>query len=56
MHGLEDLNVLDNTVVFFTSDNGYHLGEHKMPFGKGNVDSSPPPPPNPPFLFLKKGW
>ena len=21
--------------MFFTSDNGYHLGEHKLPFGKG---------------------
>ncbi len=34
--GLEELGVLDNTYVFFSSDNGYHLGEHKLPFGKGN--------------------
>merc|ERR1711974_38681 len=35
MDGLKHLGVLDNTYVFFSSDNGYHLGEHKMPFGKG---------------------
>lgn len=33
--GLRDMNVLDNTIVIFTSDNGFHLGEHNMPFGKG---------------------
>ena len=33
--GLDKLQVLNDTVIFFTSDNGYHLGEHKMPFGKG---------------------
>jgi N-acetylglucosamine-6-sulfatase len=26
---------LDNTYIFFTSDNGYHLGEHRLPGGKG---------------------
>lgn len=25
---------LDNTYVIFTSDNGFHLGEHRMPAGK----------------------
>ena len=25
---------LDNTYVVFTSDNGYHLGQHRMPAGK----------------------
>ena len=25
---------LDNTYIFFTSDNGYHLGEHRMTQGK----------------------
>ena len=33
--GFEKLGVLDNTFVFFSSDNGYHLGEHKLVFGKG---------------------
>jgi N-acetylglucosamine-6-sulfatase len=28
---------LDNTYVFFTSDNGYHLGEHRFPRGKRTV-------------------
>jgi hypothetical protein len=27
--------VADNTYIWFTSDNGYHLGEHEMVFGKG---------------------
>jgi hypothetical protein len=35
MVGLEQLDVLNDTFVVFTSDNGYHLGEHKMPMGKG---------------------
>lgn len=35
IEGLEELKVLENTYVIFTSDNGYHLGEHKLPFGKG---------------------
>jgi arylsulfatase A-like enzyme len=26
---------LENTYVIFTSDNGYHLGQHRMPAGKG---------------------
>jgi N-acetylglucosamine-6-sulfatase len=26
---------LDNTYIFFTSDNGYHLGHHRLPGGKG---------------------
>ena len=27
--------VLDNTYIFVTSDNGFHLGEHRLPVGKG---------------------
>lgn len=31
---LEETGQLDNTYIFFTSDNGYHLGEHRLPAGK----------------------
>lgn len=31
---LESLGQLDNTYIIFTSDNGYHLGEHRLPSGK----------------------
>jgi arylsulfatase A-like enzyme len=31
---LESLGELDNTYIFFTSDNGYHLGEHRLRQGK----------------------
>ncbi len=31
---LEATSRLDNTYVFFTSDNGYHLGEHRLALGK----------------------
>ena len=33
--GLDALGMLQTTFALFTSDNGYHLGEHKLPFGKG---------------------
>ena len=36
MDGLVTLGVENSTFVIFSSDNGYHLGEHRMPFGKGN--------------------
>ncbi|MBI4750090.1 MAG: sulfatase [Acidobacteria bacterium] len=26
---------LENTYIFFTTDNGFHLGTHRFPFGKG---------------------
>jgi len=31
---LESLNQLDNTYIFFTSDNGIHLGQHRLMEGK----------------------
>eukprot|EP01079_Euglenida_sp_SAG-EU17-18_P010934 gene10934-1985_t len=32
--GVRQLGVMDNTYVLFSSDNGYHLGEHHLLFGK----------------------
>jgi arylsulfatase A-like enzyme len=34
VHTLEDTGQLDNTIVMFTSDNGWLLGEHGIPFAK----------------------
>ena len=34
LDAIEALGVADNTFVIFTADNGYHLGEHRMLFGK----------------------
>jgi N-acetylglucosamine-6-sulfatase len=31
---LEETGALDNTYLIYTSDNGYHLGTHRMPAGK----------------------
>jgi arylsulfatase A-like enzyme len=31
---LEQAGVLDNTYIFFTSDNGFQMGEHRFPHGK----------------------
>ena len=31
---LEESGELDNTYIFFTSDNGYHAGEHRLTTGK----------------------
>lgn len=32
---LEDNGLLDNTYIFYTSDNGYHVGQHRMALGRG---------------------
>lgn len=34
---LEANGELDNTYIIFTSDNGFHMGEHGMPSGKGTA-------------------
>jgi len=34
VHLLEQNGQLDNTYIFFTSDNGFHMGEHSLPSGK----------------------
>ncbi|KAH8677662.1 arylsulfatase [Xylariales sp. PMI_506] len=31
---LTDLDILENTYIIYTSDNGYHIGNHRMPPGK----------------------
>jgi N-acetylglucosamine-6-sulfatase len=31
---LGDTKQLDNTYIFFSSDNGFHLGQHRLPAGK----------------------
>jgi len=35
IHLLDQRGQLDNTYIIFTSDNGFHLGEHRIPSGKG---------------------
>jgi N-acetylglucosamine-6-sulfatase len=35
METLQATGKLENTYVVFTSDNGYHLGHHRLPGGKG---------------------
>lgn len=37
VRALEQNGELDNTYIFFMSDNGFHLGEHKIPSGKGTA-------------------
>lgn len=31
---LKETNQLHNTYIVFTSDNGFHLGQHRLPYGK----------------------
>jgi N-acetylglucosamine-6-sulfatase len=37
VHELDAKRVLDNTYVIFTSDNGWHHGEHRIPQAKATV-------------------
>ncbi len=37
VEALEANGELDNTYIIFTSDNGFHLGEHGLPSGKGTA-------------------
>lgn len=32
---IQEVGALDNTYVVFASDNGYHMGQHRLPPGKG---------------------
>jgi len=34
---LDEIGQIDNTFIIFTSDNGYHLGQHRMMTGKGTA-------------------
>jgi N-acetylglucosamine-6-sulfatase len=38
---LEVAGELDNTFIFFTSDNGYHQGEHLIDYGKNTPYEEP---------------
>jgi N-acetylglucosamine-6-sulfatase len=34
LEALQNTGILENTLVIFTSDNGFYHGEHRIPFGK----------------------
>src|SRR5262249_10240153 len=40
VHTLRVTHQLDNTYVVFTSDNGFHLGQHRMPAGKQTANNT----------------
>jgi len=40
MGKLENMQLLDNTVIIFTSDHGFYFGEHEI-FGKGVMKNAP---------------
>lgn len=37
IESLQSSGALENTYIFFTSDNGFHLGEHRLPQGKNTA-------------------
>ena len=37
LSALEQAGILDQTFIVLTSDNGFHLGEHRIPNGKGTA-------------------
>lgn len=37
VRALADAGQLDNTYIVYTSDNGFHMGEHRMPQGKATA-------------------
>ena len=40
MRQLDSLGITDETYLVFASDNGFHLGQHRLPSGKGSPDEA----------------